>query len=126
MLWFANSSMECGATMSSNSTLLARVTLPIAAAAVAAVVVTAPTAAADDPDAAYLKALHNHGIVGVNGGDSRLIRSGHEICGLLAGGLSMNAVIDALQLNEKNGATDDDMAFLVKVAAASYCPQYIK
>jgi Protein of unknown function (DUF732) len=98
----------------------------LAAVAVAAMVVTAPTAAADDPDAAYLKALHNHGIVGVNGGDPALIRYGHEICGLLADGYSMNAVTGMLQLNEKNGATDDEMEFLVKAAAASYCPQYIK
>jgi hypothetical protein len=96
----------------------------IAAAAVAAMVVTAPTAAAE-PDATYLKAVHARGI-DMNGGDQAIIGFGHTICGALARGLSMNALIDELELHERDGMTDDDMEFLVKAAAVSYCPLYIK
>jgi len=95
------------------------------AGATAAAVVLASTARADDTDDAYLQAMHDHGISGV-GGDSDLINYGHKVCNALATGLSMNALIDSGDLHEHNGISDDDVKFMVKTAAASYCPEYIQ
>ena len=49
---------------------------------------------------------------------------GHKICGLLAQGRSMDSIVNMAQSHERNGMTDDDVRFLVRTSAASYCPQY--
>jgi hypothetical protein len=81
-------------------------------------------ARADDTDAAYLDALHKHGIHSRDG-DGALIDVGHSVCAALERGYSMNALTDIGQLDERNGITDDQVQFVIKAAAASYCPQYI-
>jgi Protein of unknown function (DUF732) len=93
--------------------------------AVAAMALTAPAPAAADPETAYLKAVHARGI-SMDGGDQAITEFGHTVCGALSAGYSMNALIDLLHLHERDGMTDDDMEFMVKAAAVSYCPQYIK
>lgn len=85
----------------------------------------APTAHADDADDAYLDALHSHGITDVTG-DQHLISMGHSVCTLLAEGYSMDALIDTAEMHERHGMSDDDMRFLVKAGAASYCPELIQ
>jgi Protein of unknown function (DUF732) len=103
-----------------------RTTIIAAAVALAALAVAAaPAAAADDRDAAYLNAIHARGIT-ATGGDASFLDLAHTVCRGLGQGLSMNALIYELQMHEGGGATDDDMAFLVKSATVSYCPQYIK
>lgn len=84
-----------------------------------------PTAHADDIDDTYLHALHIHGITST-AGDQELIKEAHDICTVLGSGLSMNAVVDNLELHQRNGMADADTKFVVKAAAASYCPEYIQ
>jgi hypothetical protein len=92
--------------------------------ALVAVIALAVPARADGTDDAFLNAMHRHGINGVNG-DSDLISYGHKVCNALATGMSMNALIDNGDLHEHNGIGDSDVSFMVKTAAASYCPEYI-
>lgn len=106
-------------------------TLPLQAAAAivcaAALAVGAAQAAhADSQDATYLRALHNRGISmdSKDGGDQALISFGHDICDALAEGYSMNAIEDQGDLVAQN-LTHDDVVFMVKAAAATYCPRYI-
>ena len=82
-----------------------------------------PPAHADNNDTAFLDALHNRGIQNSKG-DQGLINMGHKICGLLAQGRSMDSIVNMAQSHERNGMTDDDVRFLVRTSAASYCPQY--
>jgi len=99
-----------------------KTTLLIAAAIAATA--CAPSVHADDTDTTYLNALHGHGISNQNG-DAGLIDLAHKVCAALADGISMNALEDAGDMNERNGLSDDDVKVIVKDAAASYCPEYI-
>ncbi|GBE65986.1 hypothetical protein MFM001_24480 [Mycobacterium sp. MFM001] len=58
-------------------------------------------------------------------GPQALIQMGHEICGLLGDGYSVNGLAQHLALSEQNGMTDDDTKYLVQTSAAAYCPQYL-
>jgi Protein of unknown function (DUF732) len=78
-----------------------------------------------DDDTTYLTAIHNHGITD-KAGDSALISFGHSVCKALAAGYSMNALEDMGDMNERNGLSDDDVKFLIKAAAATYCPESIQ
>ncbi|OIN79790.1 DUF732 domain-containing protein [Mycobacterium malmoense] len=93
--------------------------------AVIATFAAAPLARADDTDTTFLDALHNHGISNEKG-DQELIGLGHSICNLLADGYSMNSIVDMGDLHERHGMSDDDVRFLVRTSAASYCPEYIE
>ena len=96
-------------------------TIALLAAALPLIVI--PPAHADDTDTAFLDALHNRGIQNSKG-DPGLINMGHKICGLLAQGRSMDSIVSMAQSHERNGMTDDDVRFLVRTSAASYCPQF--
>lgn len=82
-----------------------------------------PSAHADDNDTAFLNALRNQGISSAKG-DQSLINMGHKMCALLAQGRSMDSIVGMLQSHERSGMTDDDVRFLVRTSAASYCPEY--
>ena len=90
---------------------------PVLLAAVMTLV-AAPLAHADDTDAAFIDAMRSHGIGSVSGSDQDLIKVGHSVCDLLAGGYSVNAVIDM-----SSRLSDEDPTYLVRTAAATYCPQ---
>ena len=96
-------------------------TVALLAATLSLIVI--PPAHADDNDNAFLDALHKRGIQNSKG-DQGLINMGHKICGLLAQGRSMDSIVNMAQSHERNGMTDDDVRFLVRTSAASYCPQY--
>ncbi|OBG26351.1 DUF732 domain-containing protein [Mycobacterium sp. E3198] len=96
----------------------------IAALLAAALALTViPTAHADDNDTSFVNALHNQGISSAKG-DQGLINMGHKICALLAQGRSMDSIVGMVQSHERNGMTDDDIRFLVRTSATSYCPEY--
>ncbi len=84
--------------------------------------VVIPSAHADDHDTAFLNALHSQGISSAKG-DQGLINMGHNICALLAQGRSMDSIVGMFQSHERNGMTDDDVRFLVRASATSYCPE---
>jgi Protein of unknown function (DUF732) len=84
-----------------------------------------PARADADDDADFLRAMHSHGITS-KGGDSALISGAHGLCGLLYGGYTVQGLIYMGDLHERNGMSDDDVAFLVRTAVAAYCPEYLK
>jgi len=77
----------------------------------------------DTTDAAFLRAVHNHGIKSTAG---ELVEPGHSICGLLADGYSMNANMGMGNLYAGSGMTPDDVKFVVQTSAAAYCPEYVQ
>ncbi|OBI49552.1 DUF732 domain-containing protein [Mycobacterium sp. E787] len=91
--------------------------------AAALFLIVIPSARADDNDAAFLNALHTQGISSAKG-DQGLINMGHKICALLGQGHSMDSIVGMVQSHERNGMTDDDVRFLVRTSATSYCPQF--
>ncbi len=95
-----------------------------AALLAAALFLTAiPSARADDNDTAFLNALHDQGISSAKG-DQGLINMGHKMCALLGQGRSTDSIVGMVQSHERNGMTDDDIRFLVRTSATSYCPEY--
>jgi hypothetical protein len=97
--------------------------MALASLAIASLAFAAPAHA--DDDTAYLSALHKRGI-SMSDGDAGLIKYGHMVCGLLSDGYSMDALEAMADLHERNGISDDDVKFMIKAAAASYCPDYIR
>ncbi len=91
--------------------------------AAALFLVVIPSARADDNDTAFLNALREQGISSAKG-DQGLINMGHKICALLAQGRSTDSIVGMFQSHERNGMTDDDVRFLVRTSATSYCPEY--
>jgi hypothetical protein len=82
-----------------------------------------PPSGVSDTDAAFLEAIHAHGITN-DGGDTALISLAHGVCGQLGSGLSIDGIAEHWGLTSQRMSADS-ARFYVRTAAAAYCPQHL-
>lgn len=82
-----------------------------------------PPAGVSDTDAAFLTAIHEHGITN-DDGDPALISLAHGMCGQLGSGQSIEGIAEHWSLTSQRMSADS-ARFYVRTAAAAYCPQHL-
>jgi Protein of unknown function (DUF732) len=105
------------------------VLLLISAAAATAVLVAGAAGPPASPslDARYLGSVRgNSTLTGVDIDDDRLVRAGHEICGIVDRRPTISTVLGMMQqIGRAQRWSDDDVAAVVGSAIGAYCPRYI-
>ncbi|MDT5369488.1 MAG: hypothetical protein QOC62_3919 [Mycobacterium sp.] len=95
--------------------------LVVTAIAVAALGLTIPSAAADDPEDAFVRKVAADGLDLGSGGDD--IRLGQEVCAAFSAGMSP-ARVHATMLNHDTGRTPRQTALFMADAVQFFCPRY--
>jgi Protein of unknown function (DUF732) len=93
---------------------------PLLAVGLLGPLAAAPTARADSNDAAFIAALHAHGIT--HESDKAAITAGHLVCHQLDMGKTQEQI--ATDVMNSSGIDGDSAGYFVAVSERAYCPQY--